>query len=311
MSSRLSWRHVIPGLIAVAILSGIVVAVVTFGGVGKVRGAKQDVLIVTAHARGLINGSEVWLAGQKIGIVERMDFLPPIADSQARLLVVAKVLETAVAQIRRDSKVRIRSGGTIVGPIVVWIEPGTPASAAITERDTLYAQTASELEIAGAKAARALDELPPLVTDAKRVIAHAKDPNGVRSVLSGPVRSEARRLMANLNRMQRPPRDATGERGELLSRAGSLLAQVDSIRALLGSPNGSVGRFRRDSTLPRTIADVRDGLAVLQTRMDSSTGTLDRLARDSAVTHAVADARREMALLFADVKKHPMRYIAF
>ena len=116
--------------------------------------------------------------------------------------------------------------------------------------------------------------------------------------------------MASLSRMQRP-RDETGERGELMSRAGSLLARVDSIRALLASPDGNLGRFRRDSTLPRTIADVRDQLAALQTRMDSSTGTLDRFARDSAITHAVADARREMALLFADLKKHPMRYIAF
>lgn len=310
MSSRLSWRHVIPGLIAVAILTAIVVTVIAFGGVGKVRGAKQDVLIVTAHARGLINGSEVWLAGQKIGTVERMDFLPPTADSQARLLVIAKVIESAAEQIRRDSKVRIRASGSIVGPIVLWIEPGTPRSPAITERDTLHAQTASELEIAGAKAARALDELPALVTDAKRVIAYAKDPDGVRSVLSGPAKSEATKLMASLSRMQRP-RDETGERGELMSRAGSLLARVDSIRALLASPDGNLGRFRRDSTLPRAVADVRDQLAGLQARMDSTTGTLDRFARDSAITHAVADARREMALLFADLKKHPMRYIAF
>ena len=310
MSPRLSWRQVIPGLIAVAILSTIVVTVIAFGGVGKVRGAKQDVLVVTAHARGLIIGSEVWLAGQKIGTVERMDFLPPSADSQARLLVIAKVIESAAAQIRRDSKVRIRASGSIVGPIVVWIEPGTPSSPAITVRDTLHAQTASELEIAGAKAARALDELPALMTDAKRVIAYAKDPEGVRSVFSGPAMSEAKKLMANMSRLQRP-RDATGERGALMSRAGSLLARVDSIRALLASPDGNLGRFRRDSTLPRTIADVRDQLAALQTRMDSSTGTLDRFARDSAITHAVADARREMTLLFADLKKHPMRYIAF
>lgn len=310
MSSRLSWRQVIPGLIAVAILTGLVVSVVSFGGVGKLHGAKQEVLIVTAHARGLINGSDVWLAGQKIGTVERMDFLPPTADSQARLLLVARVMESAAAQIRRDSKVRIRSGGTIVGPIVVWIEPGTPASPAITERDTLHAQTASELEIAGAKAAKTLDELPALVKDAKRVIGYAKDPEGVRSVFSGPAKSEARRLMTSLSRMKRPG-DAAGARGQMMSHAGSLLAQVDSIRALLGSPNGNVGRFRRDSTLPRAIADVRDGLAGLQARMDSSTGTLDRFARDSAITHAVADARREMALLFADLKKHPTRYIAF
>ena len=96
-----------------------------------------------------------------------------------------------------------------------------------------------------------------------------------------------------------------------MANAGVALARVDSIRMLLASPDGNLGRFRRDSTLPRTIAAVRDELSALQTRMDSSTGTLDRFARDSALIRAVAAARQEMTLLFADVKRRPLRYIAF
>lgn len=309
MPSRLTWRNVIPGLIAVAVLAMLVVGVLMFSGVDKVRGDKRDLLIVSSHARGLIPGSDVWLAGQKIGMVERMDFLPPSADSQSRLLVIARVKESAADQIRRDSRVMIRAGGNFVGPIVVWIEPGTPASGALGERDTLHAQMASELEIAGSKAARAMDELPALVADAKRVIGYVRDPNGVRSAFSAPAIADAKKLMATMGRAER----ATGpsERGTLMASAGSALARVDSIRALLAAPSGNVGRFRRDSTLPRTIASVRDELAALQARMDSSTGTLDRFARDSAVTRAVADARLEMTALFTDIRKRPMRYIAF
>ena len=311
MSSRLSWRNVVPGLIALALLAGIVVSVISLGGVGKIRGDKQEVYVVAAHARGLIIGSEVWLAGQKIGTVERMDFLPASADSQTRLVVVAEVKQSAAAQIRRDSKVRIRSGGTIVGPIVLWIETGTPASPAVTERDTLHAQMASELEIAGSRAARAMDALPPLVADAKLVIAAVKDPTGVRGAFTQPAMAEAKKLMATISRAGQRPTTASDSRSALMANASSALARVDSIRAMLASPNGNVGRFRRDSTLPRTIANVRDELAALQARMDSSTGTLDRLARDSALTRAVAEARLEMTALFTDVRKRPLRYIAF
>ena len=309
MSPRLSWRHVIPGLIALALLAGIVVAVMTFGGVGKLRGEKQTLYVVAAHARGLINGSDVWLAGQKIGTVERLDFQPFTADSQARLVIVAEVLRSAATQIRRDSRVRIRSGGTVVGPIVMWIETGTPASPAVTERDTLHAQMATELEIAGTRVAKATDELPALIADAKQVIAYVKDPNGVRGAFTEPAMAEAKKLMAMMNRDR--PTPASDRRAQLMANAGAALARVDSIRALLASPSGNVGRFRRDSTLSRTIARVRDELAALQVRMDSSSGTLDRFARDSAITRAVAEARLEMTALFTDVRKRPLRYIAF
>ena len=290
-------------------MAGTVVAVMMFSGVGQVRGETRKVLIATGHARGLINGSEVWLAGQRVGVVETMDFLPVTADSFARLVVVAKVEEAAIDQIRRDSRVLIRSGGTLVGPIVVWIEPGTPASPAITEHDTLRAVMASELEIAGSKAARATDQFPALIADAKRVIASARDPNGVRSAFSGATMVEAKRLMATLDRAQRST--ASRQRGTLMASAGSALARVDSIRAMLATPGGNLGRFRRDSTLQQTIAEVRDELTALQARLDSTTGTLERLSGDSALTRAVADARLEMTLLFADVKKRPLRYIAF
>lgn len=309
MPARLSWRQVIPGLIATAALVGVVAAVMLFAGVGKLRGDKQEILILASHARGLIHGSEVWLAGQQIGVVDRMDFLPPSADSQSRLLVIAKVQKSASQQIRRDSKVLIRAGGSFVGPIVVWIEPGTPATPAVSRHDTLRAQMASELEIAGSKAAQATDQLPALVADAKRVIGLVKDPNGVRGAFSAPALAEAQQLMATMDRAFTP---SPSERSaSLMATAGSALARVDSIRALIASPDGSIGRFRRDSTLPRTIAGVRDELAALQVRLDSSRGTLDRFARDSAVLRAVADARREMTMLVADVRKHPLRYIAF
>lgn len=309
MPARLSWRHVIPGLIALAILAGTVVAVMMFSGVGRIRGDTQKLYIAAGHARGLINGSEVWLAGQKIGVVEQMGFMPLTADSSSRLLVIATIMEDAAEQIRRDSKVMIRSGGTVVGPIVLWIEPGTPASPAVTERDTLRAVMASELEIAGSKAARATEHLPALIADAKRVIAAARDPDGVRSAFSGGAMSEAKQLMATLDRAQRS--GAGKQRGALMASAGSALARVDSIRALLATPTGNVGRFRRDTTLQRAIGDVRDELAALQARMDSSTGTLGRLRSDSVMARALADARLEMTLLFADVKKRPLRYIAF
>ena len=96
-----------------------------------------------------------------------------------------------------------------------------------------------------------------------------------------------------------------------MTTARSALARVDSIRVLLRSERSTLGRFRRDTTLGRTVAHVRDELAALRARMEENPGTVGRFAEDSAIQRALADAQTEMALLSKDVRKRPLRYIAF
>ena len=91
--------------------------------------------------------------------------------------------------------------------------------------------------------------------------------------------------------------------------ARGALARVDSIRALLRSPNSTLGRMRRDSTLFATIGGVVGELDSLVTALDSAGGNLARLQRDTALVNAVANARREMTLLFEDVRRRPLRYL--
>ena len=98
-------------------------------------------------------------------------------------------------------------------------------------------------------------------------------------------------------------------RGVLGTSARVAMARADSIRALLASGRGSVGRFRRDSTLLREVAAVRDELAIVNELMSRPTGTVGRLRQDEAIQEGVASAQREMTALFADLKKHPFRYI--
>ena len=89
------------------------------------------------------------------------------------------------------------------------------------------------------------------------------------------------------------------------------MARADSVRALVGSSSTSLGRFRRDSTLLAEVADIRDELARVRASLDESRGTAGRVLHDSAAFSALGDAQREMTLLFADMKKHPLRYNPF
>src|SRR5688572_23897682 len=191
MSPRLTWSNLIPGLIALGLVVAIAAAVLVYAGVGRIRGDTLRLHVVTNQARGLMNGSDVWLNGQRIGTVTDIDFLAPGADTTARVVVVMDVREDDAVQIRHDSEVNIRAGGNIIGPIVVYITAGTIASPRIADGDTLRARPQWDFENASTKLGLATDEVGPTVADAKLAIARVHDPSGtIGAALSGSANGE-------------------------------------------------------------------------------------------------------------------------
>ncbi|HMA20789.1 MAG TPA: hypothetical protein VKO87_08290, partial [Gemmatimonadaceae bacterium] len=73
---------------------------------------------------------------------------------------------------------------------------------------------------------------------------------------------------------------------------------------------GNIGRFRRDSTLPREVARVRAGIDSLR-GLTGSAGPLTRLGSDTALKSEIARARLELDSLMKEIKKHPLKYISF
>jgi hypothetical protein len=89
------------------------------------------------------------------------------------------------------------------------------------------------------------------------------------------------------------------------------MARADSIRQLLASDSHSLGRFRKDSTLARDVADIRSELGRVRSLLNNPDGTIGRLRTDSALVRAVHRDFAAFDSLFTDLKKHPLRYIAF
>ena len=104
---------------------------------------------------------------------------------------------------------------------------------------------------------------------------------------------------------------ALSNRELVLARTRASLAQTDSIRALLGSSENSLGRFRRDSTLLASVTKVRATLDSLQRLAASPNGTIGRFRADSAIMMNIQRDRAALDSLIADIKKHPLRYTPF
>ena len=86
MPPRLSWSKLLPGLIALTAVIMVALGVLVFAGVGKLRGETMRLYVLADQARGLMGGSEVWLAGQKIGVVEEIGFANGVVWSEQTIL---------------------------------------------------------------------------------------------------------------------------------------------------------------------------------------------------------------------------------
>jgi hypothetical protein len=94
-------------------------------------------------------------------------------------------------------------------------------------------------------------------------------------------------------------------------RIRRVMAEKDSIILLVSSGRGNVGRFRKDSTLLRSVASVRAGVDSIRALFSTAGNGVTRLRSDTALKAAITQSRAQLDSLMRDIKKHPLRYISF
>ncbi|HJU68884.1 MAG TPA: MlaD family protein [Gemmatimonadaceae bacterium] len=314
---RTGWRALVPGVVIVTLIAAFTVAILVYARVGRLHGDKYRLYILTDAARGVIKGTEVWLAGQKVGLVTDIRFVPPGRDTLRRLTIELELLESVQEVIREDSFGQIRSGGSLIGAPVVYITPGTSGTPPLASGDTVRAKPQVDTEGLTSAVALAGRELPIVIREAKQVrddmrratsqLTELQDNGGVSLSVVG---SRAARITERATRGGGVVPRLLKER-TISARISGAMRSADTIRALLASDATSYGRFKRDSTLLREIASVRDEMSILRGLLEQSRGTAGRMANDKAVTDALASAEKELGRTIEDIKRDPLRYVRF
>ena len=313
--NRTAWRTLIPGVIIVGAIAAFTFAVLVFARVGRLHGDTYRLHIRTDAARGVIKGTEVWLAGEKVGLVKEIRFAPPGRDTLTRLAIELEILEEVQEVIRKDSFGQIRSGGSLIGAPVVYITPGTSATPPLADGDTVRAKPQVDTEGLTSAVALAGRDLPIVIREAKQVrddmqratsrLTELQDNGGVNlSVVGSRAAGITRRATRGGGVVSLMMRDSL-----IMSRVSSAMRSADTIRTLLASEATSYGRFKRDSSLMRQVASVRNEMSILRGLLDQSRGTAGRAMNDKAVTDALASAEKELARLIEDIKRDPLRYV--
>jgi len=316
MPRRLSWSDVRGGLIACVVLGVAAVAILRFSRVGALHGDTFPLYATVGDASGVMKGSEVWLSGQKIGKITDISFRPPrSADTLHRVAIEMEVLSRYSDAMRRDAVGQIRSGGSFIGPAVIYLTPGTTKGAPIQPGDTIRIASAPDFGRATSQLSAAAQDFPAIMSNVQVLRAELQSTRGTMGALmDGEGMSQLKRAKVRVQQLRGSlSGGGTAGRvmsGDLAAQAKRVMARADSVKLLVASPNTSLGRFRRDSTLLNEVGSIRDELTQLRAQLDSPDGTVGRFARDSAVTLQLAEAQKQMTLLFADIKKHPLRYLS-
>lgn len=317
MARTRSWKDVRLGAAALVTLVVAAVGVLAFARVGALHGDTVRYYAVTTHARGILPGSEVWLAGQKVGLVRAVGFRPPSTDTLLRVLLAFDVLDEYKSAISRTAPVAIRPGSSLIGSPVLAISQPTPGSPLARAGDTLVANPSNEFDGIRTRLTTTLGTEVPVLLDNIRVLgAQLQATRGTLGALGieGPERvgvtaHAATTLLGRATHGRGTVGLALGG-GELSARVRTVLARVDHVRARAAARTSTLGRVRADSTLLGTVTRVRADLATVQVLLNEPRGTAGRVVHDRALELELARARAELDALLADLQGDPLRYVS-
>lgn len=313
MARDLEWRNLKTGIVAFAAIVGGALSILLFAKVGALHGDTAEIYVVTDDAPGVLEGTEVWLSGQKVGLVRDIHFRSVATDTTERLAIHLEILADRMPYLRKDAWADIRPGGNLIGSPVVWISSGTSKVAGLSPGDTLREISTGMMQPVGDRMSRLGARMTVLADSGGRVLRLLQSQVGTAGRLVG---SGWPKVTKQTDEIARLTRKATSGNvtlglmlhGELGAHIASIRARKDSIVFLLSSGDGNVGRFRSDSILIKRVEHLQAEVDSLRAMMSSATG-IGRMKTDSTLTKEIARVRVELAALMADIKKRPLRYL--
>jgi phospholipid/cholesterol/gamma-HCH transport system substrate-binding protein len=314
-SAIITWDQIrVAGIILVA-LAVLALAAYKLGEAANLFTRRYELVIYLPNANGLRQGGSVTLAGQLVGTVKEIEFLPVDFDTTRNLRVVARIDRSLRDQIRRDSEARLRTMG-LLGDKVLDISPGTPGFPVLEQGDTIRVATALDYEAVLAKAAGAVDDVVLLSRDLRTITNGLARGQGTMGQLltNRAMYDQLTSAMARANALFANLQNPNGTLGRMLNdptlynRLTNTVATLDSTLTAVNSSEGSLGRLLRDTTLYANLAGIAQGADSLMTMLTNEQGTLGRMMTDQTLYDQLTKLTSDLSAVLADVRRDPRRY---
>lgn len=276
--------------------------------------APYEIVAVLPEAHRVQAGTQVWVAGRRIGDVRRTFFMPVTGDTTARIAALLTLPGETRAVLRSDSEVRL-TRPTPFGAPVLELLPGTTSGVRLEDGDTLRPRIGGGAREALTTAADLYAALDTLLAETKPLMAKSRARAEDLSALSRSterVRLELDRLTrdvagGSLAALNDPTLRASlaDTRTELAALRERLAARVAELRSLADT-TADGGAARR---LALRVDEVTTRLDRVTTLMRTPEGTLGRMQHDSALARALDSLRIQLDTLIAEARRNPLRFV--
>lgn len=321
--SGFDWGRVRVLALVVVALAILVFAVYKVGQVLDVFAEHYELVTLLPSASGLREGAPVTLAGQRVGQVESIDFIPLERQTgENHLSIRLSVAEDVHEQIRADSRAQVTTQG-LLGDKLLEVTPGSPAAPVLAPGDTLPAQPAIDYEQVLARAAGMLDEAEAVLANLQALTGSiARGEGALGRLLTDDALYERITLTTTeLARTLRAINVSDGTIGRLLrdpqlyEQLNRTLVQLETLTADLSTGEGTLGRLvQSDSLYQAMTAAVVQADSVLAsldstaTLMREGEGTVARLLHDPALYDELLQSIVELQTLLQDIRADPTEY---
>ncbi len=319
----LQWSQVRVGVVIVIAIVVVVMAIVSVGKLLNLFAKRYTIVTLIQSAAGLPKGAPVTLAGQRVGQVESIDFIPMTrkrggANIQVRLAIAREVAD----QIRHDSRAMMRTQG-LLGDKYIDITPGTLHSAVLQPGDTLPMQPPTDFDVLLANAGMALDTAKAMVSDLRAVTRRIASGQGTlgRMVVDDSMYRAITGGMAQLRTTLAGFNDPNGSLGRMVhdpalyNRLVSAVDRVDRLGAAIEAGQGSLGKLLlRDDLYNGLLGTVNHadsavgGLAELTKSFRGGNGSLQKLMTDPGLYDQFLKAVVDLQTMINDIRGNPKKY---
>jgi ABC-type transporter Mla subunit MlaD len=309
------WRKLTGGIVALATIIGGAFAIVAFARVGSLRGDTYRAYIVADQASGILKGTEVWLQGQKVGVVKDVGFRVLPTDTAVQTVIQVEVLSQYKQYIRKDSRVEFKPGGTYLGAQVVALRIGSHSAPVLEAGDTLTRVSVIDPEQRSIELTAAGQDIPEIVSSLRAIGSDLSKTQTQFGNLGE--RSSGLHLMmthvaqfAKRNAGRKSTLSLLASDNALAKRARLVITRADSLLRVT-QELGTMKRFKADTGLRAALANTRASLDSVRVRISREDGAAGRFVYDNALERDLQNLSEQIARTLADFSKRPERYSPF
>jgi phospholipid/cholesterol/gamma-HCH transport system substrate-binding protein len=317
-ASKISWSQVRVGIAVAFGIIILVVAIFFIGSTGEVFGDRYYLTTLMPSANGLIEGANVRLAGQDVGKVDRIEFVPidqrrhPDHVLKIRLAIDRNVRE----QIRADSEARIRTQG-LLGDKIIDVTPGMIDAPILVEGDTLSSSVAIDYEQMLGSASQLVDDLALILRNVRSIADSLLAGQGTagKLLMDTTLYAELLRTSRSMNSFL-----STVGRGEgalaqlaqddqLYQDLRSVISGLDSLTATLVSGEGTLSRLLTDESLYLELVSTSARADSLLAAMESGEGTMGQLLTDQELYESLLKLLVDVQVVVNELRENPRKYV--